>query len=218
MEVKRVNERLMMVRVAIGEKVINVISAYAPQVRRPYHEKEEFWSNMRQLLSSTEETESIFVGGDLNGHVGEGVDGFDGVHGGNGYGKRNTEGEMLLEFAMAMDLIVCNTFFKKEVCKKVTFESGENRSEVDFILVRRKDKSSVKDVTVINGETCVTQHKLLLCKIEVNAKLPNKKKTQFRNRCRLWRLNKKDISAKFEEEIRLAADKRTVGDVDSTWN
>ena len=98
---------------------------------------------------------------------------------------------MLLEFAMAMDLVVCNTFFKKEVCKKVTFESGENRSEVDFILVRRKDKSSVKDVTVINGETCVTQHKLLLCKIEVNAKLPNKKKAQFRNRCRLWRLKRK---------------------------
>lgn len=76
----------------------------------------------------------------------------------------------------------------------------------------------MKDVTVINGETCVTQHKLLLCKIEVNTKLPNNKKAQFRNRCRLWRLKKKDISAKFEEEIRLAADKRTVGDVDSTWN
>jgi len=29
-EVRRVNERLMLVRVAVGEKVINVISAYAP--------------------------------------------------------------------------------------------------------------------------------------------------------------------------------------------
>ena len=59
-------------------------------VGKPYHENEEFWSNMRQLLSSIKETESIFVGGDLNGHVGEGVDGFDGVHGGNGYMESET--------------------------------------------------------------------------------------------------------------------------------
>ena len=52
--------------------------------------------------------------GDLNGHVGQDVEGFEGVHGGNGYGKRNLEGEMILEFARAMEMVVCNTLFTKE--------------------------------------------------------------------------------------------------------
>ena len=35
--------------------------------------------------------------GDINGHVGKEIDGFEGVHGGNVFGERNLEGRMLLE-------------------------------------------------------------------------------------------------------------------------
>ena len=38
----------------------------------------------------------MILGGDLNGHVGEDMDGFEGVHGGKGFGSRNEEGEMIL--------------------------------------------------------------------------------------------------------------------------
>ena len=41
--------------------------------------------------------------GDMNGHVGKEADGYHGVHGGNGFGSRNMEGELLLKFACAMD-------------------------------------------------------------------------------------------------------------------
>ena len=33
-------------------------------------------------------SELIVVGGDLNGHVGTNVDGYDGVHGGYGFGEK----------------------------------------------------------------------------------------------------------------------------------
>ena len=36
--------------------------------------------------------------GDFNGHIGKEVDGFEGVHGGFGIGKKNLEGRLLLEF------------------------------------------------------------------------------------------------------------------------
>ena len=74
---------------------------------------------------------------DLNGHVGTKKDGFEGVHGGFGYGVRNLEGEMLLEFADAMDLAVANTWFKKHDQKLVTYESGGCKTVVDYILVRK---------------------------------------------------------------------------------
>ena len=61
--------------------------------------------------------------GDLNGHVGERVQGFEEVHGCRGFGVRNLEGEMLLEFAEAHKLTVLNTWFVKEDTKKISYES-----------------------------------------------------------------------------------------------
>ena len=51
------------------------------------------------------------VAGDLNGHAG---DGHEGVHGGFGYGGRNPEGDRILEFGDATEMVVANTFFKKK--------------------------------------------------------------------------------------------------------
>ena len=42
-----------------------------------------------------EENLMVMLDGDLNGNVGEEIDGFDGVHEGKGYGNRNVEEEML---------------------------------------------------------------------------------------------------------------------------
>ena len=52
--------------------------------------------------------------GDFNGHVGRRIDGFEGVHGGYGIGKRNVEGRRLLEFCDEKELSVANTWFEKE--------------------------------------------------------------------------------------------------------
>ena len=44
---------------------------------------------MRKTLTN----EGIFVIGDMNGYLGKEADGYHGVHGGNGFGSRNMEGE-----------------------------------------------------------------------------------------------------------------------------
>ena len=67
--------------------------------------------------------EKLIVAGDMNGHVGEQGDGFQGVHGGHGFGTRNIEGEMLLEFADSMDMLLANTFFRKCDSKLITYKS-----------------------------------------------------------------------------------------------
>ena len=64
------------------------------------------------------ENEKLIVCGDMNGHMGAEPDGFEGVYGGKGFGIRNAEGEMLLEFADAMGLAVCNTWFTKRDSQK----------------------------------------------------------------------------------------------------
>jgi hypothetical protein len=89
--------------------------------------------------------------------------GFEEVHGGHGFGNRNLEGELLLEFAEVMNLIVTNTWFQKGDRQKITYESGANRTVIDYVLVRRYDRVAVSDVKVIGSEACISQHKLMVC-------------------------------------------------------
>jgi hypothetical protein len=76
------------------------------------------------LVSSVPIFEKLFIGGDLNRHIGSTRVGFEGVHGGFRYGSRNQEGEGILNFALAYDLIVENTLFRKRVSHLVTFSNG----------------------------------------------------------------------------------------------
>ena len=87
------------------------------------------------------------------------MEGFEGVHGGFGFGSRNSERELILEFAESLCLIIANTWFKKEDKLLVSYDSGGNRSLVDYVLVRAGERTMIKDVKVITNEPCISQHK-----------------------------------------------------------
>jgi hypothetical protein len=75
----------------------------------------QFWEQLDTLVNSVLISEKLFIGGDLNGHVGSTRVGFDRVHEGFRYGSRNQEGEGILNFALAYDLFVVNTLFRKSL-------------------------------------------------------------------------------------------------------
>ena len=122
LEVKRVSERVMVVRVIVGRSVLNLIPVYAPQAGYSRMEKEEFLAMLGEVVSGIDSGERLLICGDLNGHVGSEIDGFESVHGGFGFGKRIVEGEMILKFADALSLAVLNTWFKKEARRLFTYE------------------------------------------------------------------------------------------------
>ena len=137
----------MVVRVIVGRTVLNLISAYAPQAGRLRPEKQEFFPLLGKIVSEINDGEKLLIGGDLNGHVGAGVEGFEGVHGGFGFGKRNVEGEMILEFADAWNYVVANTWFKKDEGRLITYEiPGKCRTVIDCILIRKSDRKLIRDV------------------------------------------------------------------------
>jgi hypothetical protein len=103
------------VRLLVEDLIFNVISAYAPQIGLNGSVKMQFWEELDALVSSVPISEKLFIRGDLNGHVGFTRVGFDEVHGGFGYGSRNQEGEGILNFVLAYELIIANTLFKKRV-------------------------------------------------------------------------------------------------------
>jgi hypothetical protein len=143
------------VKLLVGDLIFNVISAYAPQIGLNESVKMQFWEKLDALVSSVPISEKLFIGGDLNVHVSSTRVGFGGVHGGFGYGSRNQEGEGILNFALAYDLIIANTLFRKRVSHLVTFSSGQHYSQIDFILLRREDRRICLDCKVIPGECVV---------------------------------------------------------------
>jgi hypothetical protein len=113
------------------------------------------------LVSSVTISEKLFIG-DLNGHVSSIRVGFNGVHRGFAYESRNQEGKGILNFALAYDLIVANTLFRKRFSHLVTFNSGQHCNQIDFILAKREDRHTCLDCKVIPGECVVPQQKLVV--------------------------------------------------------
>jgi hypothetical protein len=101
--------------------------------------------------------------------------GFMGVSG-MGVGTNKWEG--ILNFALAYDLIVANTLFRKRVSHLVTFSSGQHCSQINFILVRREDRRTCLDCKVIPGECVVPQHKLVIADFCFQVRLQQSKRVQ----------------------------------------
>ena len=112
LEVKRVSDRLMHMKLEIKGSILNIVSAYAPQVNNSMEEKNDFW-DLDGLIKSISKKEWIVLGADLKGHVGEGKIKDEKIMGRHGAGTRNKEGLMVVDFAKRMDLAIANTYFKK---------------------------------------------------------------------------------------------------------
>jgi len=113
------------------------------------------------------------------GHVGTNVDGYDGVHGGYGFGERNADGERILEFGDVMELIVTNTCFKRQKYKLAIYVSCDTASAIDYLLLRGCDRRRIKNFKVIAGEECVSQHQLLVGDVVISSAPRKKKRTHI---------------------------------------
>ena len=60
----------MAMKLEVKGTILNIVSAYAPQVNNSMEEKNDFWEDLDGLIESILK-ERIVLGADLNGHVGE---------------------------------------------------------------------------------------------------------------------------------------------------
>ncbi|KAM1178219.1 hypothetical protein ACFX2G_017970 [Malus domestica] len=196
-DVKRVGDRIMAIKIVIGQELINVISAYASQVGLDMSSKEKFWEDLGDLVQGIAQMEKLCR--DLNGRVGRETCNYRGFHGGHGFGERNEDGGAILDFAMAYDLFLANTFFKKREEHVITYKSGSSKTQIDFLLMRKGDRRTCKDCKVIPGESLANQHRLLVMDVHIK-RVRKKNKTSKCPRTRWWNL-KGEKQAIFKEKV-----------------
>ncbi|KAK3561622.1 hypothetical protein QTP86_010757 [Hemibagrus guttatus] len=197
LEVKRVSDRVMSLKLEIEGVMLNVVSGYAPQVGCELEEKERFWSELDEVMESIPTGERVVIGADFNGHVGEGNTGDEEVMGKFGVKERNLEGQMVVDFAKRMDMAVVNTYFQKREEHRVTYKSGGRRTQVDYILCRRGNLKEISDCKVVVGESVARQHRmtLMVCKT---------KRSKIEKKTKWWKLKKEECCEEFRQKLRQA--------------
>ncbi|CAK9304165.1 unnamed protein product [Gordionus sp. m RMFG-2023] len=63
-------------------------------------------------------------------------------------------------------MAIVNTYFQKREDHIVTYRCGKHFSQIDYLLIRRKDLWRIKDCKVIPGEEIVRQHRPLVMDLE----------------------------------------------------
>ncbi|KAK3542378.1 hypothetical protein QTP86_025843 [Hemibagrus guttatus] len=202
LEVKRVSDRVMSLKLEIEGVMLNVVSGYAPQVGCELEEKERFWSELDEVMESIPTGERVVIGADFNGHVGEGNTGDEEVMCKFGVKERNLEGQMVVDFAKRMDMGVVNTYFQKREEHRVTYKSGGRSTQVDYILCRRGNLKEISDCKVVVGESVARQHRMVVCRMTLM--VCKKKRSEIEKKTKWWKLKKEECCEEFRQKLRQA--------------
>ncbi|KAF7706431.1 hypothetical protein HF521_019685, partial [Silurus meridionalis] len=157
-------------RVSGGWVMINVISAYAPQVGCEMEEKGKCWSDSDEVVEGVPTNERLVTGADFNGHVGKGNRGNKEVMGRYSFKERNVEGQMVVDFAKMMEMAVVNTYFKRNEDHRVTYKSGGRCTQVDYVLYRRCNLKEIGDCKVLAGDSVAIQHRMVVWRMVLEVK------------------------------------------------
>ena len=141
----------------------------------------------------------MFIGGDLNGHVGKGNEGEHEVMGKHGFGDRNAEGQMVIDYAKRMNMGILNTYFIKRSDQRVTYCSGGRKSQIDYILGRKKHLKEVQDCKVISGESVAKQHRLVLGTLKL--KVRKEKREIPERKIKWWKLRSSENRKALKEKV-----------------
>ena len=201
-EVQRVSDRIILVKLLVGQGAVTFLSVYAPQSGLSDEFKDLFFDQLHAVTAKILASEFLIPCRDWNGHAGHAGTGYREVHGGMRYGRPepDVEGEIILEFTLAFNLLLGNTCFKKSDSYLITYKSGNIATQIDFILFCRTMLKLVTDVKVIPGEEIALQHKLLVCDM---FDVPPKSKRKFTPRLKVWKLKDPQTSNHFQEVFNL---------------
>ncbi|XP_019251197.1 PREDICTED: craniofacial development protein 2-like [Nicotiana attenuata] len=215
-EVRRVNDRLMIIKLVVGQCTLIIVSADAPHAGLDEEVKRRFWERLDEIIRQVPPTEKLFIGGDFNGHIGSTAGVYDEVHGGFGFGERNGGGTSLLDFAKAFGLVVANSCFPKREDHLVTFQNAVAKTHIHYLLLKRRDRGLCKDCKVIPGEILVTRHRLLVMDVGIMVK---RRKMSSRGRPRIWwGALTKDKAQELEGRLSAMGAWRSSGDANTMWS
>ena len=149
--------------------VFNGIQAYAPTNEAIDEEKDEFYNQLQDSISSCSRHDMIIVMGDLNAKVGSSNAHREEVMGKFGVGIMNDNGERLCDFCSVNGLVITGTIFPHKEIHKLTWRSpdGKTVNQIDHVMVNGLMRASIMDTRVMRGADVYSDHYLLRTRIRL---------------------------------------------------
>ena len=139
----------------------------------------------------------LIMADDMNAHVGKRQNSEENI-GHYGWGSRNREGQDLVGILTRNQLVVINSFLQKKESHKITYRSGDNRTEIDLLIVRSCQRNKVRDCKVLAGEHITRQHKPLFYEMWIGRDKQRRRKQ--RQVIRWWKCEG-EVMEKYKSEV-----------------
>ena len=161
------SSRIITTRIKARPANMPIIQIYAPTLDKDEAVHDEFYEQLQVTIESIERSDYSIVMGDCNAILGNKK--VPCVTGAHGTEIRNNSGQRLLEFCSANDLFVTNTGFRQHLRRKTTWISpyGRTKNEIDYILIRRRFKSSALNCRAYPKADCGSDHNLVAARLRL---------------------------------------------------
>ena len=151
-----------------GNPKLTVITVYSPTEAATQDEAEEFHLVLRQAIADVPAHNLLQVVGDMNARLGKESSDDPGWYLHN---RTNRNGELLRNTMLEGNLEATNHRFRKKPGKLWTFLSDATltKGQIDYILVRRKWRNSVKNTEAYNFFSSLgSDHRVVVCKVKLS--------------------------------------------------
>ena len=161
-DVKLHSERILQVDIC-GNPKVSIIVTYAPV--NGSDQAEDFFQTLGSVTNNIPKHNMVIAMGDFNSHIGRDI----AKH--TYHETTNSNGELFQEYAQECNLMIANVSFQKRKGKLWTYFSEMNncKTQIDYILVNRKWKNSVKDIEAFNHYSSLgSDHRVVTMKIKLS--------------------------------------------------
>lgn len=218
-----ISERLCWLSLALKKCNLSVVCAYAPTLYATPEDKDLFYNQLSDLLSTIPSSNKILLLGDFNARVGHDDALWPDCLGKFGIGRINDNGQRALELCARFQLCVTNTFFKLKDHHKVSWKHPRSNSwhQLDLVLTRRRDINDVRITRAYHSADCDTDHALVLSKLCLKIKKFHSAKKPGQKRVDVAKTNSTNLATLFVETLsNKLAEKHTddAEDPDLTWH
>ena len=151
-----------------GNPRLTTITAYSPTEAALAEEAEDFHNTLRQAMNDVPAHHLLITLGDMNARLGKESEDDPCWY---FHDRTNRNGGLLRDTALECDMEITNLRFRKRTGKMWTHlsEGTLNKGQIDFVLVRRKWRNSIKNTEAYNiFQSLGSDHRVVASKVRIS--------------------------------------------------